>query len=629
MARTGAEYIEALRMRPPNLWYKGEKVEDPTTHPVFRGIVRAMAALYDLQHDPRYREALTYEEGGKRHGMSFLIPKTKEDLRRRGRAYKLWADQHLGMMGRSPDYLNAVVMAYAASADYFGEFADNVRQYYAYLRDHDLATTHALTNPQVNRAKPPSAQPDPYIPVGVVRQTEAGIVVRGARMTATFPLADEVLIFPSTLLQAGSEKYALAFALPTSTPGLHFVCREGLVGGDSPFDHPLSSRLEEMDCLVVFDDVLVPWERVFILGNVELCNHAYAATGALNHMAHQVVALKTAKTEAFLGVASLMAEGIGADAYGHVQEKIAEIIVYLEAMRAFWTRAEEEARENAYGLLVPDRGALDGARNLYPRLYPRLREILQQIGASGLITLPSERGLQGAPRPPSGEVPAGGDPRGQRAGGPLPPGLGHDPLRLRGPAGALRALLLRRPGAHVPDPLRRLRQGALQGPGQGLPQGLFGGLCGGGGVKEAFKEAMSRFAAGVTVVSARHGEERGMTATAFMSLSLEPPLVALGIAKKARLFPLLEASGAFAVSLLREGQEAIAEHFAGKPQEGVALVEGAIPGALAVLRCRLEAIYPAGDHGLVVGRVEAVELGEPGPPLVYFARGYRRFVWPS
>ena len=397
MARTGAEYLEALKERPPNLWYKGEKVEDPTTHPVFRGIVRTMAALYDLQHDPRYREALTYEEEGKRHGMSFLIPKTKEDLKRRGQAYKLWADQNLGMMGRSPDYLNAVVMAYAKSAEYFGEFADNVRAYYRYLRDHDLATTHALTNPQVNRAKPPSAQPDPYIPVGVVRQTDKGIVVRGARMTATFPLADEVLIFPSTLLKEGpgNEKYAIAFALPTSTPGLHFVCREALVGGDSSFDYPLSSRLEEMDCLVIFDDVLVPWERVFILGNVELCNNAYAATGALNHMAHQVVALKTAKTEAFLGVAALMAEGIGADAYSHVQEKIAEIIVYLEAMRAFWTRAEEEAKENAFGLLVPDRGALDGARNLYPRLYPRLREILEQIGASGLITLPSERDFKG------------------------------------------------------------------------------------------------------------------------------------------------------------------------------------------------------------------------------------------
>jgi len=148
--------------------------------------------------------------------------------------------------------------------------------------------------------------------------------------------------------------------------------------------------------------------------------------------------------------------------------------------------------------------------------------------------------------------------------------------------------------------------------------------------REAFKEALSRFAAGVTVVSARLGEEeRGMTATAFMSLSLEPPLVALGIHEKARLLPLLEAAGTFSVSFLREGQEAVSEHFAGKPQEGVGLVDGRVEGALAVLRCRLDAAYPGGDHRLVVGRVEAVELGEPGPPLVYFGRGYRRLVWPS
>lgn len=149
-------------------------------------------------------------------------------------------------------------------------------------------------------------------------------------------------------------------------------------------------------------------------------------------------------------------------------------------------------------------------------------------------------------------------------------------------------------------------------------------------LKGAFKEALSRLAAGVTVVSARHGEEeRGMTATAFMSLSLEPPLVALGIAEGARLLPVVEASRAFSVSLLREGQEAVSEHFAGRPKEGIGLVGGAVPGALAVLRCRLEAFYPGGDHRLVVGRVEAVELGEEAPPLVYFRRGYRRLVWPS
>jgi len=149
-------------------------------------------------------------------------------------------------------------------------------------------------------------------------------------------------------------------------------------------------------------------------------------------------------------------------------------------------------------------------------------------------------------------------------------------------------------------------------------------------VKEAFKEALARFASGVTVVSARLGEEeRGMTATAFMSLSLEPPLVALAVSEKARLLPVLEGAGAFAVSLLREGQEAVSEHFAGRPKEGVVLEEGRVKGALAVLFCRLHALYPGGDHRIVVGLVERVELGEEGPPLVYFQRGYRRLAWPS
>lgn len=396
MARTGAEYLQSLRTNPPRLWYQGSCIADPTTHPLTAGAARTMARLYDLQHMVEHRDVLTYEENGQRVGMSFLLPRDRQDLARRAAAYKLWADQHLGMMGRSPDYLNAVVTACAGSADYFGPFRENVLAYYHLLRTQDLCPTHALTNPQVNRSKGPAEQPDPYTAVGVVAEKDGGIVVRGARMTATFPLADELLVFPSTLLKEapGEEKYALAFAVPTNTPGLHFLCRQGLAG-EGAFEHPLSSRLEEVDALVVFDDVFVPWERVFLYRNVEACNNLFASTGALHHMAHQVVVLKVAKTEAFLGMACLLAEAIGADVFAHVQEKIAEIIVFLEAMRAFWTRAEAQAAANRYGLLVPDRAALDGARNLYPRLYPRLREILQQIGASGLITLPSEKDFEG------------------------------------------------------------------------------------------------------------------------------------------------------------------------------------------------------------------------------------------
>jgi 4-hydroxyphenylacetate 3-monooxygenase len=392
MARTGKQYLEALRASPPNIWYKGQKVEDPTTHPIFKGITQSVARLYEMQHDPRHREILTYKEKGQRYAMSLLPARTKEDLTKRSAAYKLWADANLGMMGRSPDYLNAVLMAFEQSADFFGEYAENVRRYVQHVREHDLCTTHCLTNPQVNRAKSNLEQPDPFIPLGVVSQNGAGIVVRGARMLSTLPTADELLVFPSTLLKEGpgADKYAVAFAIPTSTPGLHFISRESLVAGDSAYDHPLGSRLDEMDCLTVFDDVFVPKERIFILGDLQRCNTAYAETGALMQMAHQVVVLKTAKTEAFLGLVSLIGETIGADTFPHVQEKIAEVIVYLEAMRGFWARAEMDAKANQYGLLCPDRGAIDGARNLYPRLYPRINEIVHQIAASGLITLPSE-----------------------------------------------------------------------------------------------------------------------------------------------------------------------------------------------------------------------------------------------
>ena len=402
MARTGAEYIEALKENPPNLWLRGERIEDPTTHAAFRGVVRTMARLYDLQHDPAHKDVLTYPspKTGKPVGMSFRESHDKDDLRKRAAAYKTWADATLGLMGRTPDYLNAALTAYAQASDFFAQgdprFGENVRAYYEYVRENDLCTTHALTNPQVNRAASTAKQPDPYIPVGVVRETREGVIVRGARMLATLPVADEILVFPSTLLKAepGAERYALAFAIPTSTPGLHFVCREPLAG-DSTFDYPAASRFEEMDALVIFDDVLVPWERVFILGSVELTNQAYAETGALMHMAHQVVVHKVAKTEAFLGLVSLIAEGIGADAFGHVKEKIAEIIVYLEAMRSFWTAAEAKGQKNAYGVFSPQRAALDGARNLYPRLYPRIREIVELIGAGGMILIPSEKDLEG------------------------------------------------------------------------------------------------------------------------------------------------------------------------------------------------------------------------------------------
>ena len=163
---------------------------------------------------------------------------------------------------------------------------------------------------------------DPYIALGVVRETSDGIVVRGARMLATLPISDEILIFPSTVLQRGDDmnRYAMSFAVPNDTPGLSYQCREALDIGRSHADHPLGSRFDELDAMVYFDDVLVPWERVFLMNDADVANRAYAETGAVLHMAHQVVNLKIAKTEAILGTMQAAVDMIGTGQYQHVQE---------------------------------------------------------------------------------------------------------------------------------------------------------------------------------------------------------------------------------------------------------------------------------------------------------------------
>jgi 4-hydroxyphenylacetate 3-monooxygenase len=391
-ARTGAQYLQGLRDRPRELWYEGQRVQDPTEHPAFRNIARSVAALYDLQHDPTLHHEMTYPSPttGQPVGLSFLIPRTHDDLVRTRRMMKRWADYSGGFLGRSPDYLNRALVGYASAADYCAEldprFGENIRRYYEYVRDNDLCLTHTLINPQANRAVGPARQADPYLACRVVQEDSQGIVLRGARMLATLPTADEIMVFPSTLLKSGEEDapYAFAVALPCDAPGLKFQCRESFDYGRSPFDHPLGSRFEEMDAVVIFDDVRVPWERVFLLRDVDRCNRAFAATGAVAFMAHQVVTKNVAKTEFLLGVASLIVDTIAIEGYQHVHEKIAEIIITLEAMRAFLVASEVEAQPNRWGVLQPAWPPLDAARNLAGPMGPQIRRYYQAARAEAV-----------------------------------------------------------------------------------------------------------------------------------------------------------------------------------------------------------------------------------------------------
>lgn len=395
--RSGEQFLEGLRRSPPNLYVDGVRVLDPAAHPATGAAARAIAELYDLQLRPDLLEGMTFAGAdGARFGMSFLEPSTVDDLRRRSRMHRTWARHSLGFIGRSPDYLNVNLMASARAASYFARgderFGANIRRYFEHVRGNDLCLTHALTDPQVNRAVATDRLPDPYIALGVVRETAEGVVVRGARMLATLPIADELLIFPAPGGQMAVDptRYALAFAVPCNTPGLTFIAREPLWPRRSRVDHPLGSRFDELDALVTFDDVLVPWERVFLLGDPELAAGVYAATNAAYQMGHQVLNVKIVKAQAFLGVAELIVRAIGSAQFQHVQQKMAELITVLETLESLLTRAEERATPDEHGTMTPDRATMNTARAYFPQVYPRMVEILQLLGASGMIMLPSE-----------------------------------------------------------------------------------------------------------------------------------------------------------------------------------------------------------------------------------------------
>jgi 4-hydroxyphenylacetate 3-monooxygenase len=366
----------------------------------------SMAALYDMQHQPELADVMTYVSPvtGQRIGMSFLQPKTKEDLAKRTAMMKIWADYSGGVLGRTPDYLNSSLMAMAAAKKFFGkdmvDFQSNVQNYYDYVSENDLLMTHTLINPQSNRSVGPSKQSDPFIAARVLEKRSDGVVIRGARMLATFPLADEILVFPSTVVRSGQDDipYAMAFSLPISTKGLKFICRESFTA-NSHYDHPLASRFDEQDAVVIFDDVLVPWERIFLMEDPERANKVSEATEAIIFMSHQATIREIAKAEFVLGLVTLIAETIGADQFPHVQEKIADIIMTVETMKAFLTTSEANAKVNKWGIIAPDYTPLNSARNLWPRIAPTLVTVIKQVSASGLMAIPPEEVMSSPMRP--------------------------------------------------------------------------------------------------------------------------------------------------------------------------------------------------------------------------------------
>jgi 4-hydroxyphenylacetate 3-monooxygenase len=398
--KTGDQYLSGLRDG-REVWLRGNRVADVTCEPGLARGARTLAMFLDRVHEPEQLAKLTYTDPGsdERYNISFLQPRTQQDVLRRGAAFYEWAKWSNGMFGRTPDYKNASVMAFAAAADFLAgeggrtQFAENMRNYFELARTQDLVLTHTLVNPQFNAALAAQGKASPEVALQRVKETSAGIIVRGARLLATLgPHADEIEVFPSTLLKASPDNvpFAFAFTIPIDTKGLKLLCRDSYDEGKSTFDAPLASRFEEMDAVVIFEDVLVPWERVFLYEDPLLCNRAFAETNAVVHMMHQVACSKLAKAEFIVGLLCAMAQASGKDKDMHVKGQIAEAMWVVETIRALLFSAEQQAEQDKWGMYVPLRRPLDTSRNLFPKLYPKLIETVHMLGSSSLMATPCE-----------------------------------------------------------------------------------------------------------------------------------------------------------------------------------------------------------------------------------------------
>jgi len=401
--RNGSQFIAGLKAHPKDVWIAGRRVKDVTADSAFSRPVASLAMLFDRQVAPELCATMTYasKDRGERAGMSFLVPRSREDLARRRASMQVWAEATFGLMGRSPDYLNAVLVAFVQAGEFFAQggakFADNVQRYYRYCRDNDLFLTHAIVNLQVDRSKASAEQTDPFIHLAVVDQTRDGLVVRGAKMLATHgPTADELLVYPlPASLRPGEERYALAFGIPTDTPGLRFICREPFdEGAQSEWDHPLGARFEEPDAVAVFDDVLVPWDRVFLHGDVSRGNALFEQTNLQSHTGHQTAIRGLAKCRLLAGLAVALARTVKTDGFLHVAEQLGELLGYLPLIEGAILLSEQDAEAAGQGQVRPAYAPLQALRYHLPRFYERMVQVTQVLGAGGLLINPMQADLQ-------------------------------------------------------------------------------------------------------------------------------------------------------------------------------------------------------------------------------------------
>ena len=393
--RRGADYLAEIGRDGRTVLLDGERVPDVAEHPGFRGAASTIAALYDEAHD---RTDLTFEADGRRHSAMWLPPRTSDDLAVRTRLHRHWAEGSLGLMGRTPDHVAAMLTAFAASRSVFDaagrEYGDHVSSFYRRTRDNDWFVAHALVPPQVDRSKPAHQQPEPFTFPGIVEERDDGLVVRGAQMIGTsVAIADYLLLSSIVPLHPGDEDYAISVAIPLGANGLRIYPRRPYAGAVDPADQPLAARYDEPDSLVVLRDVVVPWEHVFVHRDVRLVSAQFRETGAQVLADYQALVRFLVKMEFAAGLAIELADANGISGILQVQAQLGgDVAALCSALAAIVLAAEAEPVRQG-GLLVPGPRFVYSGVSLQRRWVVDLMRALRELAGGGFIAIPSEESL--------------------------------------------------------------------------------------------------------------------------------------------------------------------------------------------------------------------------------------------
>lgn len=391
---TGAEFLDSIDDGRAVYIY-GDRVDRVVEHPAFRNTARMIARLYDAMHDEALSEKLMVETdtgNGGRTQAYFRAPKTVEDSVAGRDAIAQWARLTYGWAGRAPDYKAAFLATLGANAEFYDPFQENARRWYRFSQERVPFVNHAIIHPPMDRHKPPNEVAD--VCVHVEKETDAGIVVSGAKVVATgSALTNYTFVAHHGLIPVQDKDFAAVFMIPSNAPGVKFVCRTSFemtatVMG-SPFDYPLSSRMDENDAVFILDKVLVPWENVFVYGDVETANNFFPRTGFLPRALLHGCTRLAVKLDFISGLILKAVDAAGTKDFRGVQANVGEIVAWRNM---FWSLTEAMVRDPMPwigGFVLPNMTPASAYQVLMSFAYSKIKYIIEETAASGLIFLNS------------------------------------------------------------------------------------------------------------------------------------------------------------------------------------------------------------------------------------------------